>query len=71
MGLSERLFSMKKAEELDIDGVIDKCLEAKGAKPGKLCAWPMAPRPGAYKRMINIGEWQAGLSLGSALFGSM
>merc|ERR1719217_1967814 len=27
---------MKKAEELDVDGVIDKCLEAKGAKPGKL-----------------------------------
>jgi serine/threonine-protein phosphatase PP1 catalytic subunit len=27
---------MKKAEELDIDGVIDKCLEARGQKPGKL-----------------------------------
>jgi len=27
---------MKKAEELDVDGVIDKCLEARGAKPGKL-----------------------------------
>jgi len=27
---------MKKTEELDIDGVIDKCLEARGAKPGKL-----------------------------------
>jgi len=27
---------MKKSEELDIDGVIDKCLEARGAKPGKL-----------------------------------
>jgi len=27
---------MKKTEELDVDGVIDKCLEAKGAKPGKL-----------------------------------
>jgi len=28
--------AMKKAEELDVDGVIDKCLEARGAKPGKL-----------------------------------
>jgi len=28
--------TMKKAEELDVDGVIDKCLEARGAKPGKL-----------------------------------
>jgi serine/threonine-protein phosphatase PP1 catalytic subunit len=27
---------MKKAEELDVDGVIDKCLEARGQKPGKL-----------------------------------
>jgi serine/threonine-protein phosphatase PP1 catalytic subunit len=27
---------MKKNEELDVDGIIDKCLEAKGAKPGKL-----------------------------------
>jgi len=27
---------MKKSEELDVDGVIDKCLEARGAKPGKL-----------------------------------
>merc|ERR1712003_499691 len=26
----------KKTEELDVDGVIDKCLEARGAKPGKL-----------------------------------
>jgi len=26
---------MKKAEELDVDGVIDKCLEARGQKPGK------------------------------------
>ena len=31
---------MKKAEELDVDGVIDKCLEAKGAKPGKLVQVP-------------------------------
>mmetsp|Transcript_36490 Transcript_36490/g.54575 ORF Transcript_36490/g.54575 Transcript_36490/m.54575 type:complete len:304 (-) Transcript_36490:174-1085(-) len=27
---------MKKSEELEIDTVIDKCLEARGAKPGKL-----------------------------------
>mmetsp|Transcript_114863 Transcript_114863/g.256392 ORF Transcript_114863/g.256392 Transcript_114863/m.256392 type:complete len:304 (+) Transcript_114863:78-989(+) len=27
---------MKKAEELDVDGVIDKCLEVRGGKPGKL-----------------------------------
>jgi len=27
---------MKKAEELDVDGIIDKCLEARGQKPGKL-----------------------------------
>jgi len=27
---------MKKNEELDVDGVIDKCLEVKGQKPGKL-----------------------------------
>jgi len=27
---------MQKAEELDLDGCIAKCLEAKGAKPGKL-----------------------------------
>jgi len=27
---------MKKTEELDVDGVIDKCLEARGQKPGKL-----------------------------------
>eukprot|EP00931_Biecheleriopsis_adriatica_P009424 TRINITY_DN1104_c0_g3_i1.p1 TRINITY_DN1104_c0_g3~~TRINITY_DN1104_c0_g3_i1.p1 ORF type:complete len:303 (-),score=77.43 TRINITY_DN1104_c0_g3_i1:96-1004(-) len=27
---------MKKSEELQVDEVIDKCLEAKGAKPGKL-----------------------------------
>jgi serine/threonine-protein phosphatase PP1 catalytic subunit len=27
---------MKKAVELDVDGVIDKCLEVKGGKPGKL-----------------------------------
>ena len=27
---------MKKAEELDVDGVIDKCSQARGAKPGKL-----------------------------------
>jgi len=27
---------MKKAEELDVDAVIDKCLEARGGKPGKL-----------------------------------
>jgi len=27
---------MKKAEDLDVDGVIDKCLEVRGGKPGKL-----------------------------------
>mmetsp|Transcript_20459 Transcript_20459/g.42415 ORF Transcript_20459/g.42415 Transcript_20459/m.42415 type:complete len:304 (+) Transcript_20459:67-978(+) len=27
---------MKKSEELEIDAVIDKCVEARGAKPGKL-----------------------------------
>jgi serine/threonine-protein phosphatase PP1 catalytic subunit len=27
---------MKKQEDLDIDGVIEKCLEARGGKPGKL-----------------------------------
>mmetsp|Transcript_2460 Transcript_2460/g.2989 ORF Transcript_2460/g.2989 Transcript_2460/m.2989 type:complete len:127 (+) Transcript_2460:36-416(+) len=27
---------MKKAEELDVDGIIEKCLEARGSKPGKL-----------------------------------
>jgi serine/threonine-protein phosphatase PP1 catalytic subunit len=27
---------MKKGEELDVDGIIEKCMEAKGAKPGKL-----------------------------------
>jgi len=31
---------MKKAEELDVDSCIDKCLEAKGAKPGKLIQIP-------------------------------
>mmetsp|Transcript_114862 Transcript_114862/g.256390 ORF Transcript_114862/g.256390 Transcript_114862/m.256390 type:complete len:304 (-) Transcript_114862:70-981(-) len=27
---------MKKVEELDVDGVIEKCLEVRGGKPGKL-----------------------------------
>jgi len=27
---------MKKAEELDVDSIIEKCLEARGSKPGKL-----------------------------------
>jgi serine/threonine-protein phosphatase PP1 catalytic subunit len=27
---------MKKAEELDANAIVDKCMEAKGAKPGKL-----------------------------------
>lgn len=27
---------MKKTEELELDGIIDKCLEVRGAKPGKL-----------------------------------
>lgn len=27
---------MKKAEELDVDDIVEKCLEGKGAKPGKL-----------------------------------
>jgi len=27
---------MRKAEELDVDGVINQCLEARGSKPGKL-----------------------------------
>lgn len=27
---------MKKNEELDLDGIIDKCLEVRGGKPGKL-----------------------------------
>jgi len=35
--LNPPIFSdMKKAEELDVDGIIDKCLEARGQKPGKL-----------------------------------
>eukprot|EP00440_Ansanella_granifera_P043572 gb/GFBE01047228.1/.p1 GENE.gb/GFBE01047228.1/~~gb/GFBE01047228.1/.p1 ORF type:complete len:186 (+),score=57.78 gb/GFBE01047228.1/:1-558(+) len=31
---------MKKAEELEVDEVIDKCLEVKGGKPGKLVQIP-------------------------------
>jgi len=31
---------MKKTEELDLDGVIEKCLEVKGGKPGKLVQIP-------------------------------
>jgi len=34
--ISHNVSIMKKAEELDVDGVIDKCLEARGGKPGKL-----------------------------------
>jgi len=33
---------MKKAEGLEVDEVIDKCLEAKGGKPGKLVQVPEA-----------------------------
>jgi len=33
---------MKKAEGLEVDEVIDKCLEAKGGKPGKLVQIPEA-----------------------------
>jgi len=31
---------MKKSEELDVDSVIEKCLEARGQKPGKLVQVP-------------------------------
>ena len=27
--------TMKKTEELDVSGILDKCLEARGSKPGK------------------------------------
>mmetsp|Transcript_117676 Transcript_117676/g.366611 ORF Transcript_117676/g.366611 Transcript_117676/m.366611 type:complete len:304 (-) Transcript_117676:55-966(-) len=31
---------MRKAEDVDVDGLIDKCLEVRGAKPGKLVQIP-------------------------------
>jgi serine/threonine-protein phosphatase PP1 catalytic subunit len=45
---------MKKVEELDVDAVIDKCMEAKGAKPGSK---PMQVSEGQLKALCaNVRE---------------
>ena len=37
---------------LDVDGVIDKCLEAKGAKPGKLVQVSEGQLKALYQRAL-------------------
>ncbi|CAE8636915.1 unnamed protein product, partial [Polarella glacialis] len=45
---------MKKTEELDIDGVIEKCLEVKGGKPGKLVQVPEAQLRGVCQAVREV-----------------